>query len=671
MPFVEISEKPRIHRGRARPSQPTNAATVACQHLLGLTGEKSDDQPIYGCEIHGQCTLLKIAVGLKFKDLACCVMCLDRMPLAQSQSRRRKAKSNHGCCGGGNSKPAGKPTHHNPQGPLPHTGTILLNFHHGLGDAVQLTAALAHLQSFRPNLIVDVQTKAGHVSCFAGLCRRAFVGGTESPDSSYDATFYVHWGEARDQVWTSHPSTKNELQLRVWGIEPSEPLCRYVVNPTQDAISRCEEFLAGVAEKSSDGRYNALLIHNSAASDRKRKTFLQTPLLCRRARQLGLVPILFDWKKDWEGLFLKNEAVRPPDNLWEGGSPADGGTVTALASLCQACIGVDSGPGHCFGASGTPTMIYWNRNHPLHFYGLNENVIHLVPPDHAATIHAAQEQRDAGLWYFHTHYRHVVSDNAYRAFADFLERVVNDPASLPQVATPAIDVTPGELPMVRSHGYWLRRDLLAQDLVIVRDVGTDDCYGLAGLATGGLQPSTILDIGAHVGVFSTLAHRRWPDASCVAVEANRRNMPALQKNVGGFARAIHAAATYESGELLLASTVFPGSRNSGGSTLIAGGISQKDIGDAYRLDAEPLERTTLEKICDEQGWERIDLIKLDCEGAELSILGNCDLDRVGVIVGEFHSKERWQELLARRFQDWVVSYPKGYDNHVFQLRRKV
>jgi methyltransferase family protein/methyltransferase FkbM-like protein len=71
---------------------------------------------------------------------------------------------------------------------------------------------------------------------------------------------------------------------------------------------------------------------------------------------------------------------------------------------------------------------------------------------------------------------------------------------------------------------------------------------------------------------------------------------------------------------------------------------------------------------EQNGLERIDVLKLDCEGSEFSILDHTtSLDRIGAIVGEYHGRERFLELVARRFADWEFRILREGDIGTFWL----
>ena len=55
------------------------------------------------------------------------------------------------------------------------------------------------------------------------------------------------------------------------------------------------------------------------------------------------------------------------------------------------------------------------------------------------------------------------------------------------------------------------------------------------------------------------------------------------------------------------------------------------------------------------GFDYIDYLKLDCEGSEFSILGQTpSLDRIGMVVGEYHGREAFLALVRERFAGWEL-----------------
>jgi FkbM family methyltransferase len=321
-------------------------------------------------------------------------------------------------------------------------------------------------------------------------------------------------------------------------------------------------------------------------------------------------------------------------------------------------VGVDSGPLHVAAATTTPTIGVWLRHHPLHYLGLADNVLHLVPERHEGMIRG---NREAGAAFFRAHYRH----RTYHDLGRELREAVRE----------QLRALSGGLYLTR--GFWVRADNAAQDLVVVGDVAEQDCYLVDELP---MPRPVVVDVGAHIGCFSKRVHDRNPLARIVAVECCPENLPALERNVGGFAVVVQAALTYEP-DVALLNAVYADCRSTRGSAVLgraelrrrleAGEVAEKpgpDMPSEYWADLRPLRTLTLEQLAQEQGIERIDVLKLDCEGSEFSILrGTTMLDRIGTIVGEYHGKEDFMDLVNERFAGWGFRILRDGDPGTFWL----
>lgn len=161
---------------------------------------------------------------------------------------------------------------------------------------------------------------------------------------------------------------------------------------------------------------------------------------------------------------------------------------------------------------------------------------------------------------------------------------------------------------------------------------------------------------------------RNPACRITCVEACPENIPALTANVGHFASVIHAACSYETRELaLLNSVASEVVASTGGSIVVpVGGEGTPD--NRYLLDCRPLPKITLEDVMSRQRAEVIDILKLDCEGSEFDILANTTvLDRVRLIVGEWHGFARWEALRKEKFAGWDYGIMRGGEFGVFHL----
>ena len=187
---------------------------------------------------------------------------------------------------------------------------------------------------------------------------------------------------------------------------------------------------------------------------------------------------------------------------------------------------------------------------------------------------------------------------------------------------------------------------------------------------------TFVDVGAHIGYHSLKAAARVGEAGCVvAIEANPRTFAQLEENVrasGAAVTLLHAACLDRETEVELYSAA---RRNTGGSSVCRanagreGDIQQTDVVAANSLDA----------LLRQVGVDRVDVMKIDVEGAELQVLRGAaeTLDRFRpAIVVEFmehHLKAMGTsvaelsstiESLGYELRETVVS--EGTPNGVFE-----
>lgn len=203
------------------------------------------------------------------------------------------------------------------------------------------------------------------------------------------------------------------------------------------------------------------------------------------------------------------------------------------------------------------------------------------------------------------------------------------------------------------------------DRLVFEEVVTRDDYNLRSLRLP--TNPLIVDVGAHVGCFAAVARRIWPTAEIHCAECCPENLPILDRNVYGFAKAWPKAVTYEIGPIGLLNTNQPGGPSTCGSEVLPLNSleAHQHNPNHYWRDYRPLEKIALESIA--QG-RVIDLLKLDCEGSEYSILENCDLSRVRFIVGEWHDKAKWMKLLESRFLGWGFRILRDDTNGTFWLK---
>jgi FkbM family methyltransferase len=154
--------------------------------------------------------------------------------------------------------------------------------------------------------------------------------------------------------------------------------------------------------------------------------------------------------------------------------------------------------------------------------------------------------------------------------------------------------------------------------------------------------SVVVDVGANLGDFAIQAACLCPAGRIIAVEPIR-----------------------SAGEMIEQQAHLNGVSN---VTWICAAMGREDrpaaairSGSPYaRTDADHggVEMVTLARLAADQHLDRIDLLKLDCEGAEWDILPSSDavLPRVRQICMEFHCERGWT---AERLAEWLKN--RGFD----------
>ncbi len=306
-----------------------------------------------------------------------------------------------------------------PAPPAPRT-RVLIEFRHGLGDAVQLTAVLAHLRHYHPDWDVDMASLVGKHSAFSGLCRHSLVLDREPVRrDGYERVLALDWHECRT-AQAAWPSTKLARCLKeVFGLEPLPELCRYTIQVGDEARARARRYLESLCPQGSrGGRFPVVLLHyqgNTSGGSKDLDHDLAREV-CEAATRAGFVSVVLDW--DRRSPLPDGREIHCPGaghDLWQNTGTGDAATLAALIEQSALMVGVDSGPLHVAGATSTPTVGVWTAHHPVHFYDLADNVTHLVPAEHARLAAGPEAQA-----YFQASYRHRV----YRSLEVELPAVV-------------------------------------------------------------------------------------------------------------------------------------------------------------------------------------------------------------------------------------------------------
>ena len=335
---------------------------------------------------------------------------------AEFESARKKSPAASPAATNGHSKPS-----------LPRRN-VLLKFRHGLGDAVQLTIVLRHLRRERPEWDIDVESLVGKHTAFTGLCRKSYAREDRQTNIRYDEIYELDWHECGSPL-VHVPSTKPARCLEeVFRIPPRAEEFRYQINVSHEATGRANAYFAELCPEGQlpSGKYPVVLIHyqGNTSGDRKDLPHEVIRKTCEVVQNRGYVPVILDWD-DRSPLIDQRKVFNPGRShpLWGRTGTGDAATMAALISGASFMIGIDSGPLHVAGATSTPTIGVWTKNHPIHFFDLAENVLHLVPDRHASSAAGA-----AALHYFKENYRFRTYSDLQRDLPSLMESALGGSA---------------------------------------------------------------------------------------------------------------------------------------------------------------------------------------------------------------------------------------------------
>jgi FkbM family methyltransferase len=182
------------------------------------------------------------------------------------------------------------------------------------------------------------------------------------------------------------------------------------------------------------------------------------------------------------------------------------------------------------------------------------------------------------------------------------------------------------------------------ELDILEEVGLEDEYSPADA----IPAQTIVDLGASVGLATLRLLSSHPGARVIAVEADPVLIPRLRANVAGLpVTVVHAAVASETGQRQF----YRSDIDSWGNSLDNTSQTQ---------NAVPVPAFSLSDLLDANDVDRVDLLKLDVEGAEWEVFEDPLDPRVVAIVGEVHGREgrtpeRFIEKLSRSMDVEAIS----------------
>lgn len=162
----------------------------------------------------------------------------------------------------------------------------------------------------------------------------------------------------------------------------------------------------------------------------------------------------------------------------------------------------------------------------------------------------------------------------------------------------------------------------SQDHQLLNQMFVDNVYRLKGA-----KVRRIVDLGANIGVATVYMHRIFPEAEIACVEPSVQNIPVLKQAIalnGIKARVFEAAIGPSDGTIDLFLSAEPD------CTSVVHAVDPVGV--------VKVAQVSMATVMQQMGWDEIDLLKIDIEGAERTLLTQNHgwLDKVGMVVGESH-----------------------------------
>jgi FkbM family methyltransferase len=215
---------------------------------------------------------------------------------------------------------------------------------------------------------------------------------------------------------------------------------------------------------------------------------------------------------------------------------------------------------------------------------------------------------------------------------------------------------------------WVRKDPRGKhwDVDVTRPILEGDEYELEPLIASNHQLHWVLDIGAHIGSFTLKIKGHWPEAKIIAAEPDPDNAALFRKNTEDLEDVfLHEAAVLGSGRWRRAHLRQAGRANQDHN---AAASNVAEAVEPFDADVAPptvtVDATGIVDLLAKYGAPVIDLLKLDCEGAEGAILEALDaaglMKRVGWIRGEWHYFENIPRIEAALEKTHTYSFHRGH-----------
>lgn len=166
---------------------------------------------------------------------------------------------------------------------------------------------------------------------------------------------------------------------------------------------------------------------------------------------------------------------------------------------------------------------------------------------------------------------------------------------------------------------WLRDNF--SDKAIFHQVFSQRQYYIDALPA--IKAERIIDAGANIGLASIFFSNMFPSAEIIAIEPQTDNFDLLKKNLEPYDKVecVHAALWYQQEKITIKNP----------DSLAASYMVQAD-------QTSTIDGITIQSLLEDRKWEKVDILKMDIEGAEKEIFSAPTdwLKQVRLLIIELH-----------------------------------
>tara|TARA_A100001201_G_scaffold143445_1_gene145130 strand:- start:9643 stop:10401 length:759 start_codon:yes stop_codon:yes gene_type:complete len=191
---------------------------------------------------------------------------------------------------------------------------------------------------------------------------------------------------------------------------------------------------------------------------------------------------------------------------------------------------------------------------------------------------------------------------------------------------------------IRKKGIPFEVRIGTCDENVIDEVVTNDCYKLESINLR--EAPNIIDVGGHIGAFSKYCAWRWPYSQIHTFEANSSNWELIEKNISDIKYKVNLYKGAAVGKVPKNNKLVI---NKAQANEITGGwgIIFDDKAEVVETDTcATLKIDTFFNLSEIiKDMDKVDILKLDCEGSEFSILKHLskeEIFKIDYIVCEVH-----------------------------------